>query len=124
MAIMRAHITVLAQILATFVAFPLYAADGALEPGWSAVQVRVIEHGTGHSVAGARIETTCSGSRYVAERPTTDSNGTATVPVYRTWVALRVTHPIFTNCTVILTGTNKVTAFCTNAVIKLGRPAR
>jgi hypothetical protein len=120
---MRTHITFLALMVAAFAALPLFAGD-ALEPGWSAVGVRVIEHGTGRPVAGARIETTCNGSRYVAERPTTDSNGRATVPIYKTWVALRVTHLGFTNSTVTLVDTNKVAAFCTNAVIMLGRPAR
>ena len=118
---MRIDITVMALMVVTL---PIVAVDGVLDPGWSAVEVRVIEHGTHRPVAGARIETTCNGSRYVLERPTTDRNGRATVPIYRTWVALRVTHPGFTNSTVTLVGTNKVSAFCTNAVIRLGRPAK
>jgi hypothetical protein len=121
---MRTDITLVALTLATFVALPICAGDSALEPGWSAVVVRVIEHDTGRPVAGARIETTCNGSRYQAERPTTDENGTATVPIYRTWVGLRVTHPGFSNSAVTLVGTNKVSAFCTNAVIRLGRLAK
>lgn len=103
---MRTHVTLLA--LATFVALPICAADRALEPGWSPVAVRVIEYTTGRPAAGARIQTTCKGSRYEAERPTPDANGRATVPIYRTWVALRVTQAGFTNSTVTLTGTNKV----------------
>jgi len=111
-------------MVAAFGALSIPAVERILEPGWSAVVVRVIEHGTGRPVAGALIETTCNGSRYKAERPTTDANGKATVPIYRAWVMLKVTHPGFTNSTVTLAGTNKVSAFCTNAVIKLGKPAR
>jgi hypothetical protein len=120
---MRVYIAQFALVVVVL-ALMAYAAEGALEPGWSAVEVRVVEYGAGRPVAGARIETTCSISRYVAERLTTDENGRATIPIYRTWVGLRVTHPAFTNTTVTLVGTNKVTAFCTNAVIKLGRLGR
>ena len=119
---MRVHIAPLALMVAVLLALRAYTAEGTLEPGWSAVEVRAVEYRTGRPVAGARIETTCSISRYVAERPTT--NGRATIPIYRIWVGLRVTHPGFTNTAVTLVGTNKVAAFCTNAVIKLGRPGR
>jgi hypothetical protein len=102
-------------------ALPSGGADRALEPGWSAVPVRVIEYETGQTVAGARIETTCNGSVYKTERETTGADGRATVPIYRSWVALKVTHPAFTNSTVILVGTNKVASFCRDAVIKMGR---
>jgi len=118
---MRTHSTFFALILAAFAGF---AADLVLEPGWSPVVVRVIEEGSRSPVAGARIETTCRGSRYEADRPTTDANGHATIAVYRTWVGLRVTHNGYTNSTVTLVGTNAVSSFCTNAVIKLRRSAR
>jgi len=119
---MRAHIIPLA--LAAFVALPVCADDRVLEPGWSPVVVRVIERGTGRPVVDARIETTCKGSRYEAEHPRTDANGKAVVPVYRTWIALRVSQSGFTNSIVTLVGTNKVAAFSRNAVIEMGRPAR
>ena len=118
---MRAHSTFFALILAAFAGF---AADRVLEPGWSPVIIRVIDEDTRRPVAGARIETTCRGSRYEAERQTTDTSGHATVPIYRTWVGLRVTHEGHTNSTVTLFGTNAVSSFCTNAVITLRRSAR
>ena len=114
------HALIIALALATFIALPIWAAERALELGWSPVVVRVIEHETGRPIAGARIETTCNGSRYQGERPTTDKEGRATVPIFSWWVMLRVTHPGFTNSTVSLYGTNKVAAFCTNAVIRWG----
>jgi hypothetical protein len=124
-ALMRTEITLAALLLvATGGALQISATDRVLERGWSAVVVRVVEHETGRPIADALIETTCNGSRYQAERPTTDKEGRATVPIYSWWVMLRVTHPGFTNSTVSLYGTNKVSAFCTNAVIKMRRPAR
>src|SRR5262245_2011724 len=121
---MRTDITLVALMVIAFGALSISATERALEPGWSAVIVRVVEHETGRPLAGALIETTCNGSRYKAERPTTDADGRATVPIYRTWVGLRVTHLGFTNSTVTLVGANKVSTFCTNAVIKMGKPAR
>lgn len=120
---MRAGL-LLTLMVAAFGPLSMPAAERTLDPGWSPVVVRIIDYETGRPVPGALIETTCNGSRYKSERPTTDANGKATVPIYRAWVMLKVTRRGFTNSVVTLVGTNKVSAFCTNAVIKLGRPAR
>jgi hypothetical protein len=120
---MRVH-NLITLMVAAFGALSTPAVDRVLDPGWSPVVVRVIEHETGRPIANALIETTCNGSRYQAERPVTDPNGKATVPIYRTWVMLKVTHPGFTNGIVTLVGTNKVSAFCKNPVVKLGRVPR
>ena len=118
---MRIPITFFALVL---VAFAGFAAERVLAPGWSPVVVRVIEAGTRRPVVGARIETTCQGSRYESERPISDAKGQATIPIYRTWVGLRATHEGYTNSTVTLVGTNAVSSFCSNAVITLRRSAR
>lgn len=104
--------------------FGSLAADRVLEPGWSAVIVRVLEDETSRPVAGALIETTCSGSQYAGERQKTDANGNVTVPIFRTWVALRVTRDGFTNGIVTLVGTNAVSSFRTNAVIRMRKTGR
>ena len=121
---MRTVIAFCALILASLAGLPSFAADRALEPGWSMVPVRIIEAGTSRPIVGARVETTCRGSRYAAERPTTDAQGMATVPIYRTWVGLRVTREGYTNSTVVVVGTNEVSAFCKDAVISMGRPGK
>ena len=121
---MRNHSTMLALMFAGLMQLVGLAADRSLEPGWSAVSVRVIEDVSGDPVVCARIQTTCKGSRYESHRATTDENGRATVPIYKTWAALRVTRTGFTNSTVTLGGTNAVTRFCTNAVIKMGRVSK
>ena len=113
---MHARSTFLTLVLATVAAL---AADRVLEAGWSPVAVQVIDEDTRRPVSGAVIETTCRGSRYEAERQTTDVSGHATVPIYRSWVILRVTHDGYTNSRVSIVGKNAVSSFCTNAIITL-----
>src|SRR5688572_18583177 len=116
---MNTRIALFTLMLAVVAEFQSLAADQPLRPGWSFVSVRVVEEGTGYPVAGASIGTTCGGSPYFGERQTTDTNGFATVPIYRTWVGLRVSCEGYTNSTVELVGSNEVSSFCTNAVVKL-----
>src|SRR5688572_10158674 len=118
---MHTRSTFVALVLVTVTAL---AADRILEAGWSSVVVRVIDEETRRPVAGAVIETTCRGSRYEAERQTTDASGHATVPIYKSWVILRITHDGYTNSRVSIVGTNAVSSFCTNAVITMGRSVR
>ena len=108
--------------LATWASLLSLAADQALEPGYSAIVVRVIDDSTSRPVAGAHMQTMCG--PYTDLRPTTDEGGRATIPIYKTWVRLKVSCDGYTHSLVTLNGTNDVGSFCTNAIVKLKRRDR
>lgn len=93
------------------------------DPHWSTTKILVVEDSTDKPVAGARIEQLCKGCVHAGERAETDTNGVARVMIYDTWVALKATHDVWTN-SVLIYGSNAVSRFRTNAVIRLKKDSK
>jgi hypothetical protein len=120
---MRTPLPFLVALIGGFCFAQCLIADDAIDQRWSPVTVRVFDELRRQPIAGARIQQMCTACRYGGQISETDTNGTARVMTYDTWVALRVTREGFSNVTIqIYSGdTNSVSLFRSNAVITMRR---